>query len=356
MTTTGIDRDILAYSNCPVPNALLTALESNLLAGNGISLNVLSGAQAGLHFTYDHPAYTRFGGEIPPLISEGLRAPGRTRLLGITPLAGRQGIYVRADSPVTSPEQLRGRRVGVSGAAIRILTGELGDYRQLDPWRQTLIALGTWEARGLLQTLHIGGIGISDVELVRIESPGVDVPEERLEAAASVKGADLFPDVAAHQSDILSSGNVDALFTWLPWAAELEDLSGARVLADLGDDKRNRYASVWTVSAQLVDERPDLVQRLVDAAVQAGRWAQAHPEDTVGIHAANLGVAPSAIGRGFGADFAQHLIPRLDDSALAVVDQTQQFLIDHNLLDHPVDLTQWAAPQFLTQSTTGDQQ
>lgn len=149
MTTTGIDRDILAYSNCPVPNALLTALESNLLAGNGISLNVLSGAQAGLHFTYDHPAYTRFGGEIPPLISEGLRAPGRTRLLGITPLAGRQGIYVRADSPVTSPEQLRGRRVGVSGAAIRILTGELGDYRQLDPWRQTLIALGTWEARGL---------------------------------------------------------------------------------------------------------------------------------------------------------------------------------------------------------------
>lgn len=128
-----------------------------------------------------------------------------------------------------------------------------------------------------MQTLHIGGIGISDVELVRIESPGVDVPEERLEAAASVKGADLFPDVAAHQSDILSSGNVDALFTWLPWAAELEDLSGARVLADLGDDKRNRYASVWTVSAQLVDERPDLVQRLVDAAVQAGRWAQAHP-------------------------------------------------------------------------------
>ena len=128
------------------------------------------------------------------------------------------------------------------------------------------------------------------------------------------------------------------------------------VLADLGDDQRSRYASVWTVSAQLVDERPDLVQRLVDAAVQASRWAQAHPEETVGIHAANLGVAPSAIGRGFGADFAQHLIPRLDDSALAVVDQTQQFLLDHNLLDHPVDLTQWAAPQFLTQSTTGDQQ
>lgn len=45
MTTTDVDHDVLAYSNCPVPNALLTVLESNLLAGNGISLNVLSGAQ-----------------------------------------------------------------------------------------------------------------------------------------------------------------------------------------------------------------------------------------------------------------------------------------------------------------------
>ncbi len=102
MTTTSVDRDVLAYSNCPVPNALLTALETGVLAEQGIALEVLSGAQGALHFTYDHPAYTRFGGEIPPLVSEGLRAPGRTRLLGVTRFAGRQGFYVRADSPVRS--------------------------------------------------------------------------------------------------------------------------------------------------------------------------------------------------------------------------------------------------------------
>ncbi len=250
MTTTPVERDVLAYSNCPVPNALLTALEAGLLAQEGIALEVLSGAQGALHFTYDHPAYTRFGGEIPPLVSEGLRAPGRTRLLGVTRFAGPQGFYVCADSPVRSPAELAGRRVGVSAAAIRILRRELGDYRQLDPWRQTLIALGTWEARGLLSTLERGGVKLGDVDLVAIETPGVDLPADRLSAATSVKGADLFPAVAHHQAGVLDAGTVDALFSWLPWAAELEDLYGARVLADLSGDQRNLYASVWTVSAQ----------------------------------------------------------------------------------------------------------
>ncbi|AMU26595.1 2'-hydroxybiphenyl-2-sulfinate desulfinase [Mycobacteroides abscessus] len=350
MTTTPVERDVLAYSNCPVPNALLTALEAGLLAQEGIALEVLSGAQGALHFTYDHPAYTRFGGEIPPLVSEGLRAPRRTRLLGVTRFAGPQGFYVCADSPVRSPAELAGRRVGVSAAAIRILRRELGDYRQLDPWRQTLIALGTWEARGLLSTLERGGVKLGDVDLVAIETPGVDLPADRLNTATSVKGADLFPAVAHHQAGVLDAGTVDALFSWLPWAAELEDLYGARVLADLSGDQRNLYASVWTVSAQIVETHPDLVQRLVDAAVRAGQWSRHHHDEVVTIHAANLGVAPAAIDRGFGPDFAEHLVPRLDESAINLLDQTQRFLLDNDLIDHPVDLEQWAAPEFLAAS------
>ncbi|WP_305071306.1 2'-hydroxybiphenyl-2-sulfinate desulfinase [Mycobacterium sp. 20KCMC460] len=201
-----------------------------------------------------------------------------------------------------------GRRVGVSAAAIRILRRELGDYRQLDPWRQTLIALGTWEARGLLSTLERGGVKLGDVDLVAIETPGVDLPADRLSAATSVKGADLFPAVARHQAERPQTlAQSTRCSSWLPWAAELEDLYGARVLADLSGDQRNLYASVWTVSAQLVETHPDLVQRLVDAAVRAGQWSRHHHDEVVTIHAANLGVAPAAIDRGFGPDFAEHL-------------------------------------------------
>lgn len=340
-------QDTLTYSNCPVPNALLVALGSGLLAEAGIGLEVLSGRSGHTHFTYDQPAYTRFGGEIPPLVSEGLRAPGRTRLLGVTPLHARQGFHVRAGSAIRAPRDLRGRRVGVSGAASRILRRELGDYRALGPWNQTLIALGTWEARALLRTLGAGGLGLGDVELVRIESPGVDVPPERLEQAASVRGADLFPDTARRQAAILDEGRAEAIFAWLPWAAELESCFGARPLLDLGPDLKQAYASVWTVSSALVDSNPALVERLADAAVEAGLWAARHPAETVRLHAENLGVSEDAVPRGFGADFHAHLVPRLDDAALAVVERTAAFLQDNGLIDRPVPLERWAAPAFL---------
>lgn len=347
LSQTQADPDTLTYSNCPVPNALLTALESGVLAEAGIALDILSGPQVTVHFTYDQDAYTRFGGEIPPLLSEGLRAPGRTRLLGITPVLGRSGYYVRADSAIREPADLAGRRVGVSASATRILTGELGDYLELDPWRQTLVALGTWEARALLHTLEAGGLSLSDVQLVRIASPGVDVPPRQLAQAKTLKGADFFPDVASQQAAILAQGQADALFAWLPWAAELEARTGAYPVIDLGEDARNAYASVWTVSSALVESKPEVVQRLVDAGVRAGMWAQQNGAAAVALHAANLGVSEQAIAQGFGPSFYEHLVPRLDADTFALLEQTQRFLLDKNLLQKPVDLTQWAAPEFL---------
>ena len=140
MTDTSSAVHTLAYSNCPVPNALLVGRESQLLAEAGINLDVLGGPLGSLHFTYDHPAYTRFGGEIPPLVSEGLRAPGRTRLLGVTLFEGKLGFYA-ADPTLTAPEQLAGHRVGVSASAIRILRGDLNT---------TMTAIGTARNWGII--------------------------------------------------------------------------------------------------------------------------------------------------------------------------------------------------------------
>ncbi|MDV3245720.1 2'-hydroxybiphenyl-2-sulfinate desulfinase [Mycobacterium avium subsp. hominissuis] len=342
----------LTYSNCPLPNPLVTALGAGTLSAAGIELGLLDGGHGTLHFTFDDPSYTRFGGEIPPLLSEGLRAPGRTRLLGIIPFTGRQGYYVNSDSPIRHPVDLAGRRIGVSDSAIRILTGELGDYLDLDPWRQTLVGLGTWEARALLHTLHAGGLGLAAVELVRIANPFVDVPAQRLDTLASLNGADLFADAADHQAAVLGSGAVDALFGWLPWAAELERRWHARSVADLSSDEANTYATVWTVSSALVSERPDVVQQLVDAVVQAGVWAGEHRDAVIDVHADNLGVSAEAITSGFGADFHQRLVPRLDDASLDLLQRTQRFLLDHHLLARPLALDRWAAPEFLTSSFT----
>lgn len=341
---------IIRYSNCPVPNGLLAAQASGALTGAGIDLHVLTGEEGITHFSYDHPAYTRFGGEIPPLVSEGLRAPGRTRLLGVSVLAPRQGFYASQAGRLRAPADLSSHRVGVSGAAIRILTGQLGDYRELSPWHQTLIALGSWEARALLRTLEAGGLALSDVELVRIDNPWVDVPEARRVRASSVRASDLFLKVAKQQGALLESGHVDALFSWLPWAPELEDCAGARLLVDLSTDPRNHFASTWTVSSELVERQPELVQRLVDAVVDSARWATEHGLEVTQIHARDLGVSEAAVRRGFGEHFHRHLLPTLDTPALAVLEQTQAFLVEHWLLDRPVNLARWAAPEFLARS------
>lgn len=341
--------EVLAYSNCPVANALVVATGLGAIAQEGIELRVLSGKEGTLHFTYDHPAYTRFGGEIPPLISEGLRAPGRTRLLGITLLRGKQGYYTWNEALAGNPSSLLGKKIGVSRAAMAILKRDLGNYLSLEPWSQTLFALGTWEARALLHTLEAGGLGLGDITLLPIESPGVDVPKAKLEEAKSLKGADLFPKPWEQQSALLSSGEVDALFSWLPWGAELES-RGARLVWDLGQDPRNTYASVWTISSALVNEKPDVVLRLMEAAVQAAKWAKSHGDEAASLHAKNLGVSVEAVKKGFSEDFHKHLLPRLDDEALAVLEQTQDFLEERGLLPKRVNLHIWAAPQFLRQS------
>nr|AHN13644.1 HPBS desulfinase [Rhodococcus erythropolis] len=342
-------RETLSYSNGPVPNARIMVSELGFLNAPGIEFEVLSGHRSRVHSPYGQPSYTRFGGEIPPLLSEGLRAPGATGLFGFTPPLGRQGFFVRDESPITGAADLAGRRIGVSASAIRILGGQLGDYLESDPWRQTVVTLGSWEAGPFLHTLEHGELGVDDVELVPISSPGVDVPAEQLEESATVKGADLFPDVARGQAAVLASGDVDALYSWLPWAGELQ-ATGARPVVDLGLDERNAYASVWTVSSGLVRQRPGLVQRLVDAAVDAGLWARDHSDAVTSLHAANLGVSTGAVGQGFGADFQQRLVPRLDHDALALLERTQQFLLTNNLLQEPVALDQWAAPEFLNNS------
>jgi ABC-type nitrate/sulfonate/bicarbonate transport system substrate-binding protein len=339
---------VLTFSNCPVPNALLVAHGNGFLDKAGIELHVLEGAAGQTHFTYDQPDYTRFGGEIPPLVSEGLRAPGRTKLLGITPLTPLQGFYVRAESDIHKPADLKGRRVGVSASATYILRRDLGDYRDLPPWEQTLRALGTWEARALLRTLEAGGLTLNDVELVRVESPGVDVSPQSLDQAATIKGADLFPDTARRQADILEHGQAEAIFAWLPWAAELELCFGARSVLDLSIDRRNSYASVWTVSSALIETKPEVVQKLVNAVVEAGVWASRKPYETIRLHAENLGVCEQSVPRGFGNGFHTGLVPRLDAEALSLLENTASWLLDQQLIDHPVPLDRWAAPEFLT--------
>jgi 2'-hydroxybiphenyl-2-sulfinate desulfinase len=346
----------LYYSNCPVPSAFVVAIRAfeAELAARGVRFSVLPSEHSTTHFSGDLPAYFRYGGEIPPLVTQGLRAPGTTRLIGLTPLKGIQGYFVAADSDIRGPADLKGRRIGMAYNA-RHLVNELKDidYHALHAWDQTMCALGTWELRALEHTLALGGLTLSDVELVDARTPwSLSLADAQSATAHSPKH--LFRDTASREGNdqiaaVLDS-RCDAIFSFLAYGAEIERRGQLRLITDLRTRGEDDYVSAFTVSAPLAKNHPQVVQAVMDVCVLAGEWAKTHRDEVCQIMAENLAVSPESVLRGYGEHFHLDLVPRLNGEAVRLLGQTQQYLVQHALMPTPVRLEPWIDRRFLDQA------
>ena len=345
------------YSNCPVPQAFNLAVTrfEDALAARGVHFNLLPSENSATHFAADMDAYFRFGGEIPPLITIGLRAPGSTRLLGLTRLRGMQGYFVRADSDIRTPADLKGRKIGLARNAFALIDGFDQDaYLAMNPWDQTMVGLGMWEVRALESTLAMGGLSMDDITRVQVKTPW-SISLAEAEAAKTHSPKDLFRDTSSAagnpQVKALLDGDVDAIYSFLAYSGELAARGEARLLADIspqaGPRPSDDYMSTFTVSASLVEDEPEVVQAVVDVTLMAGRWAKENPEAAVAATGENLAVEPDTIWRTYGAEFNRTLVPSLSADALAVLDRTQSYLVARGALPKAVDLAAWSAPQFL---------
>lgn len=345
--------DTIYYSNCPVPNAFLIAVRRfpQSFATAGVRFDLLSPQRSATHFSFDHPSYSRFGGEIPPLLSEGARAPGATRLIGLTPCRSRQGFLVRPDDPARTAADLAGRRIGITANGHAMLNPTTASLMGDDAWEGTQRALGTWEARALIHTLRDAGVPVDQVELVEVRNPWAAHQRADAEAATSFAPKDLFPDATGPNGNpqirALIEGQVDAVFSFLPFIAETERRGFGRLLQDLSTDGRNDYVSAWTISSALVQEHPEQVQMVVKAVIEAAHWAAEHPDETAALHAENFGVSEAAVWAALGPAFHRTLLPRLDTECLAILEQTQAFLVSRGVMPRPVALDDWAEPGFL---------
>ncbi|MBF6371344.1 ABC transporter substrate-binding protein, partial [Nocardia puris] len=87
-------------------------------AAAGLEFGVLQDAGpelAGHHFLHDLPSLIREGGNVPALAARAQGSP--PRLIGLTWIDEAQAILVGPDSPVASPAELAGLRIGVPGWA-----------------------------------------------------------------------------------------------------------------------------------------------------------------------------------------------------------------------------------------------
>lgn len=136
-----------------------------------------------------------------------------------------QAIVVRADSPLRTLGDLKGRKIGVA-------KGSGGHYL-------------------LLAALDKGGVSLKDIEVAYL------TPADG--RAAFEKGA------------------IDAWVTWDPFLSAAQRQAGVRVLADgSGIASYQRY---YLASTKFAQARPDVLRVIYAALDKAGNWVKSNPRD-----------------------------------------------------------------------------
>ncbi|SCY14379.1 hypothetical protein SAMN03159288_01444 [Rhizobium sp. NFACC06-2] len=203
--------------------------------------------------------------------------------------------------------------------------------------------------KGIVSALSLEGLKVEDVELKHIV-----IKDSVL---ASQEGPSLF-GLKRRQSfgkEIIAllRGEVDAMFVKGTAGIAAANLIGAVQVAEFGfhPDPTIRINSgsprVLTVDGRLADERPDLVQRLVDAIARASLWAEQHPDETRRFIAREAGATEEQVLAANGAEVHRHLGLGLDADLVGAVRHYKDFLHQWGFLENDFDLGDWIDDRFV---------
>lgn len=325
--------DTLWYTRCPVPTASGVAIDTGILerafAADGIAVSSIRAsadpAVRESHFDHSQARSFREGGNIPPLHARSKGA--RTRVVALTWVEEFQSLLSAPASGIAEPADLCGRRVAVPAhGAERI------DFAQA-------MAL-----RGIEGTLALAGLTLDDVEIVRVKAQLGDLVERE----GSYEHEHYAAELAA-----LEAGDVDAIYVKGAPGRQTAAQHGLTVLADLAQSAdlttriNNGTPRPVTVSAELLEERPDLVTRYLSALVEAAGWARDNAEGAFRILAAETGASVEAAVDAYGDQAPRRLLPSFDPRLIEALTFQKDFLLRHGFLEGDVDIAAWIDPEPL---------
>ncbi len=324
--------DVLWYTRCPVPSPLGIAARQGWLAeafaGDGIRIeSIIDSKDRAIresHFDHHLEWSFRQGGNIPPIWARANRRA--TRLVAITWTDEFQALITLPGSDIRSAEQLAGRRLAVPRRV-----NDLIDFH-----RATAL-------KGIVSALSLAGLGAKDATLV-------DLPIE--ESVILQQGVpSLFGLRRRHpyfrEVEALVRGEVDAIFVKGAEGIVIANLIGAQVAVEFGnhpDPKvriNNGTPRVLTVDAALSEQRPDLVLRLLEVVARAGRWAEAHPDETLRFVAREITTSEEAVLASNGSEVHKHLGIGLEAPLVAAIGHFKDFLLEWGFLPDDFDLGAW---------------
>ncbi len=329
--------DTLWYTRCSVPTAVGIAVQQGRIADefarDGLTLRSVqeSNRREDRESHFDHKLANQFrqGGNIPAIWT---KSAGRdTRLLGLTWTDEYQAIIALPGSGIATARDLKGRRLSIG----------------LN--RRTLIDVGRAQTlRGYLNALRTVGLTQKDVQLV-------DVIHERDNFAPADPTLPKAPTNGFNAADrrswsdeiqALVRGQVDAVYVKGARGAEIASLIGAQVVIDLGNHadplvrSNNPTPRTFTVDGALLDQRPDLVSRILRRVIEASDWAIANPAEARAYVGREIGATDEWVHFAYG-DVHKHLTTELREDWITALADWTSFLATHAFIPKDFDVRGW---------------
>ena len=334
--------DTLWYTRCGVPTPTGIAVQRGWIAeaihGEGLTLASLQDApeREVRESHFDHKLLNSFrqGGNIPAIWA---KSAGRdTRLLGLTWTDEYQGIITLPETGIRTVADLKGRRIGLPHRP----------HDVVDLSKATAL-------RGFLNALGSAGIDAKQVEFVDLPDARDSFAERAPQAAGlgpatgrlarrRAAGGGYWQQVTA-----LIRGEVDAIFVKGSNGAELANFLRAHLIVDIGRHPdplvvaNNHSPRTFTVDGHLLRTRPALVAKLLSRVLDAGDWADDHPEETRAYIGREVGSIEPWVEFAYGKELHQHLATDLSERNVAAFTAWVGFLHEHGFIPHAVDVGAW---------------
>jgi len=328
----------LWYTRCPAPTAASVAIRQGWLeeefAPDGIAVRSIS--EAGdeatrlAHYSHDHPALFRFGGYVPPL--QAMARGVDLRIIGLNWHDRVAGFHTLPDHPLAA-RRAEGA-VALAGARIAL---PIRRHDRTDWWRATVLA-GIEHLRAILPP----GAAPPVIVPIEIERAYYDDATAGPEARASLWGSRSQFAVQREEVAALYRGQVDAIYSDAALAAILCATTGAVPVLGLRgyeDDSEAGFGHpiVLTVSAPLLAERPDLVDRWMARLLGAQDWVRRNLSETRRIFANDTGLPEALLEHGYSARLPDQVDISLSPARVALVRRKYDHLLAHGFLDRAYD-------------------
>jgi ABC-type nitrate/sulfonate/bicarbonate transport system substrate-binding protein len=262
---------------------------------------------------------------VPPLWASA--TTGANRLIGLARVGQFHGLLALRGSQVADSGDLCGARIALpAGPGRPARPGQLADFSRAAA------------QHGIETAVATAGLSVRDVRLVDVASR-----DAVLGPPAGVPGASLYP---ARENVRLSTGEVLALIRGqvdVIYAAGPHALATAAMIdaVPIAASRTDAHLRILTVSTELLNDRPDLVQRYVSALLRASRWAATHAREAWRVVAAEVGVAEEWARAAYADDLVQNLQPRISEDLLDLLQSRADFLYDRAFLPRRVDVRTW---------------